>query len=480
MAKYHIQTDKGTYEVETEDPPSAPDTFMGESGLQGLGAVGKQLANSGHTINPQDIWGVLKNAYQGQAAETGAQLDKAKDAFQKGNYMDALGQFIGGTPLIGHPLVHGAYNLTHGNASGLAGDLLSLLGPKAADLATEGASTTARTAGQYMYRSRLPFGSDVSRADIAGAVNAGLDQALPAQTLFPKPGKDTLSRIGSVGESGTLLDNMNKEIQPYVTGANGAQKVDMGTVLAPFLQKVKGMVDAPTQAGRDVAASMLQQARPMLMDADPATMGQIFNKDPQAGPVFDPATQAHLIETWAGNNRNSLDVAGAHALKQKAYKTLASSAYSDKASEAAPSGAKDTNVSLAAGAKNAVNEVHPQVAMTNELMHHTITLTDALNAAAKESPKEFNILTNLAVGGTIGGGAHMGGLGINESAGAGLAGVIALKAVQSPRVATQLGILMGKRFPQVADAVRPLVLPAGATGSGLGQLTRSLGNQPVQ
>lgn len=451
------------------------DTFLGESGLQGLRDVGNQLANSGHTINPQDIFNVGKGMVQGQAGETEGAWNSAAQNWHSGNYANAVSDAIEGVPLIGHPLIHGAGNLARGNFGAAAGDLLSLFGPKLAEMGVGAGKAVSEAGGQAMYRSRLPFPGDTSRQDIRGAVNQGIQSGYGAQGLFTPEDKGALNNIS------VDMKDLTSKIQPYVSGSNGALPTNLSTLFAPFLQKISPLVDSPVEGGRVVAGNMIDEIQPTVRKADPTFAAALYNTDPDNGPVLSMPQRAHLLDMWAnGPGRTSnLTVADTHQIRQDAYKTLNASAYSDKATDRAAT-TRDASKFLAAGAKNATEEIHPEVGPLLEQQHNTMTLQKALQDASKENPKEFEVLKNLVIGGALGAGAGLaGGPGMAESAGAGALGVIALRAAQSPVIATRLGILMGKRFPQIAEAVKPIVMPAGVVGAGMTQGLRS-GNDPIQ
>lgn len=468
------------------------DTFLGESGIGGLlGIPGALAKGSPPTLaNPLGPLGdLLKGMYQGQVKQTGDAQASASKNLSQGHYANALSDFIEGTPIIGRPLTHAVSNAYQNNYSGMLGDLVGLLGPKALEAATEGASSAGRTAGLSTYRSKLPFKTgDLSVEDLQKAVKAGVDQGFPAQSLFASGRGDTLARVGRMDQPGTYLGGLGDQLKPYVTGANGALPVNAETAYGPLLNRIDSQLQSPAASGQELAANMLAEAKPGLLKADPKIMGQIFDDNPvdaKGNPVapFTAAQRASLIRNWATGNHSAMSVADAHAGKQRLYDGLSDSAYSEKSAGSAPVGKRDALKLMAAGYKNAVNEVHPEAAPINDAVHNTINLKDALNAAAKESPREFDLLKNLVVGGMVGaaggGLGHLAGPGIVESAGAGVAGAITLKALQSPRVATQLAIIMGKRFPAVADAVAPLIQPTGYTAMTAGEAAQS-GNDQIQ
>lgn len=450
------------------------DTFLGESGLQGAGNLLTNLQNSGHTINPSDLWQTLQGMYQGQKQETGQELGDAQQQLSRGNLSGALSHFIAGTPLVGHPLVHGVHNLVTGNYGAVAGDALSLFGPQLVKLLGEGAVSGARTAGAQLYRHNLPFEGASSIRDIEGAVRTGIADELPAQALFSKSGR-TLDHIGRSDQPDTVMGNLEDLTKYHVTGAAGARPVNLETALAPFLKEIQGRLEAPTASGKQIAGAMMNEARPLLEKMSPL-MRHVFDPD-ALGPGLGYTTEqkAQLVEFFARNNRSALTVGQAHIGKRGMYNTLSDSMFVDNSGQVPP-GSKAANLSLSRGYKDAINEAAPEMAPINSHMHNLITLTDAMNTAAKASPKEFRILMNLAIGGALGSvPTMMGGAGVHTTAGAGVAGALALQALQSPAIATRLAIVMGKKFPDLAEKLHATTMSQVAAAA-----PNALRNVPLQ
>lgn len=457
-----------------------PDTFAQESGLSGLGAlIQGGLKNLASGSPSQIVQGgvntaadMLQGIGQNLSQELGKAWQAAKNIPKPGGegLSDVLMHLVGAIPIEGPPLQHLAQNVTQGNVGGGLGDLVALFGPELAKGALKGASALGEKVAPPLYRRNLPFSSDSSIRDIEGAVKTGIKGELPAQNLFSGKG-GSLDRIGRTDQPGTIMGDLEAQTKPLVTGQGGATPIRMDTALAPFLKEVNGKLDAPTATGHTIAAGMLKEAEPALRKLSPL-MDAVFNDDPAKGAVHTTAQRASLIDAWARNNKSALTVGDAHIAKRGMYNTLADSAFKDT-DGTVPSGSKAANLALSKGYKDAINEAQPGMVPINEKMHNVITLQGALNEAAKQSPKEFNLLTQLAVGGAFGSAVAMRGGGLAESGGAGMAGILALQALKSPRIATQLSILMGSKFPKLATALQPFATPVG-----LGQAI--LGHQPVQ
>ncbi len=463
-------------------PPPQEDTFLGESGIGGIGNWISGAAESQHTFNPSDAWNVLKGMYQGQAKETSGELSSAGEQLRQGNYSDAALHAIGAIPLLGHPLVHSGKNIVEGNYPAAAGDLLALFGPKLAESATRGAGALGESAGTQLYRKALPFTKASSPEDIEGAVREGVSRALPAQSIFAPPGKRTLDKIGSTYKPGTILGDLEGQAKPMVSGPFGQDPVKAPTAFGPFIDKVETYLNANSSSVRAAGVGMLKEAQPGLEKLNPR-VASIFADDPATGkPMFSPQQQLQLFKSYVAGDPQDLTVEMAHQGKRDAYDALSSSVYKDSGSATPPpAGGRDANMSLAVGYKNAVNEARPGMVPINEHMHNILTLKDAMNEAAKESPKAFELMTRLAIGAGLGGGASVAAhMGREFTAGAGIAGAIALHAMKDPRVASQIAIVMGNKFPRVAQALAPFAQPVGVAGSAVGQSLRPLGDDEVQ
>lgn len=493
-------------------PKGTTDTFAGESGLGGLGSLLSQ-AKTSLTQHPASQWGgdllnTIKNMYNAQVAETSQAQSDAKTDWGKGEYANAIGDFLSGTPLVGHPIVHGVNNAANGNFGGAAGDLLGLLGPEIAEGAVSGLGSVSRNVGLKLFHKNLPFDSANSVRDIERATAEGVDQKLPAQGLFSQGKARTLDKIGRTDQPGTVMGNLEAQVQPLVTGAAGAQKVDVSTALAPFISKVKDKLEDPTATGQGMAAQMLRSAEPALRKINGPVMDYIF--DPAQG--FSDEQKVANIEKWAratgvgqpsqatpgltlfGQNASAtspnilthdLDVSSAHNAKRGMYNNLSDDTFRD-ASGAVPPGAKATSLSLSKGYKNAVNEAQPSLAPINEHMHNTIVLQDALNRAAKESPKAFQQLTDAAIGVSTGSAAtaatgHSSALELGLGS---LVGMMATRALRDPVIASHLGIILGNKFPRVSQALEPFMQGGGEAGELARHtpplLLRLLGSQPPQ
>lgn len=400
--------------------------------------------------------------------------DAWRDMFTGGAKSDTLAKMV---PLIGPAMKNISDQLFSGNGQvpeGIGG-LLGMIGPEVAGVASEGLGAAGKAAGPYAYRSKLPFGSGVSRADIVNATRQGIEKEYVAPSLFGK-GPNALDRMGVAGKSGDL-DTLSQQIEPYVTGINGAHPADMSTLFGPILQKLKPLAESPLAGGQKVAGDMLDQIRPTVEKMSKPFADILYESDPKTGqPLLTPSQKANALDAWTGGvgRKSTITVKDAHQIRQDAYKTLNAGAFSDKATDAAAN-TRDAAKNLAVGAKNAVAEVHPQVSPLLEQQHNTLTLQRALTDASKANPQEFELLKNLAIGISLGGGAHLAGGSMAESGGAGALGIIAIKAAQSPALATRLGILLGKKFPAVNEALQPILHSASIAGK-LG----ILGNQPTQ
>jgi hypothetical protein len=178
MAKYQVQTDLGTYEVETDDAPSgasAPNdqtqnpTFLSELYNQTIGPL-KSLYDSANTAGqqgatasmlwaPTQAWNMVKNA-------VGAQVDQGKKTWDA---LTGKGEFQGYTPLE-----RASETVGHGLAAALP-----IVGPMAAN------------AGEN-------FGS--------GHVGAGIADVLPIAGAMVAP--EISKAIPSTARAGAALDDV--------------------------------------------------------------------------------------------------------------------------------------------------------------------------------------------------------------------------------------------------------------------------------
>jgi len=303
-----------------------------------------------------------------------------------------------------------------------------------------------------------------------------------------------------VGTPGTILGDLEAQTKPYTTGIAGAQLVDPSKALGPYISRLQSVLKAPTAGAERYVGNMLREAEPALREMSPV-MNHVF--DPQNN--FSPTAKVNMIESWMNNasrqqaqyapTTNNLTVARAHAAKRAMYDLISDSAYKDVSGSVLP-GDVSANQTLARGFKDAVNDVHPEMSDINNHMHNIITLKSAMNQAAKVNPKSFDQLMKSALGSMelAGGGAlassligYHGALPLSTGAAAGMA---LSKVLQSPRMATQLGILMGDTFPRLTDALQPFtrgpaaqaVLPAARSLNlqAGDQPMKDLGNQLIQ
>lgn len=419
----------------------AKDTFLGESGLSGLGTLLGQgyQAVTQHPVSqyPSDLWNTLKNVYQGQATETSSEQQAAKDSWNQGGpsgVEEAARHLVGSIPVVGHPIAHGIHNIQTGNLGGLSGDILSLLGGDLAKEGAEGLGAIGNKTGQALLEGSVGFPKGVSLDDAAKARQLMLDAHLPA-------GKGSIAKIGRIGQPGTLMEDLETQIAPHVTGASGAQPVDVNTVLRPAMKYLAEILEDRTPDGLQHVSDFIDE-----------------------------------LQGWKDAHPQGLTVEEAQGAKRAMYKRVADSQYADNASSipAAPKLAKEM---IARGLKDAVNEKVPQVAQLNDQMHSAIQLQDALSDLAKQKPNIAKDGLIWALGITAGdlANAH----GMMPLGTAGLAMLAARQALNNPGIATRLAIAFGES-PKIADAVRMIPKGAVAGVSNLPSAAGRLGIPPVQ
>jgi hypothetical protein len=279
-----------------------------------------------------------------------------------------------------------------------------------------------------MYRSAVPFKRSLSLDEMKAATRYGLEEGLPRSEA-------SLQRLGSVSQPGTLLGDLESQIQGALdSGQRGAQQVDLGAVTQPLQDAIKRASSDRTIEGRAYVQSLQQE-----------------------------------LTEWQQQYPQGLTVQEAQAAKRSLYDRINDSAYSDS-STAIPGSAREAKMQLAAGLRDAVNAKVPEVAALNAQMHTAIDLRDALTDAAKANPSGAGSLLGWALAGGAGASAstlaHFSGAG---AGGAGIAGLISTAtahALASPLVRSRLAIAF-RGSPQVARALSRAEQGAWAAAQGV-------------
>jgi len=415
--------------------PASADTFLGESGLGALGGLLGQgwdaitSSNTGQSANPagrvgQLVWNTLKGAYQGQAQETQQEQEAAGADLKQGNLAGNLSHLIGSVPAIGHPIEHLAYNTTHGNLGGAAGDLFGLFGGELMKGLAGAAGEAFQSGANPLYRSSVNFPQSLSKQRAVNAAETALQEKIPT-------GDKSIPMGQAPGRTGDFINQEMAARQQYLTGQNGAQPISMRTAL-------KDAQEAIVKAARDKTPEGQQHVSDMIDE----------------------------LNGWQQAHPNGLNVAQAEDIKESMYGRVSPAQRADNTTPI-PGAPKVIKEELARGLKNAVAEVHPQVDYHNQRIQSGIDLQDALKNEAKTKPKIAQTALLWSLGPIIGEAATTMGhsnMGMN-----GLIALAAGQALAEPAVASRLALA----FHGSGDVLKSLSrMPrvVGQAGQAVGQL----------
>lgn len=358
--------------------------------------------------------GVVSGLWQGQAQQ-------GHEAWQaltgQGNYAgmtpmerasSALGHGVATVlPVLGPAAAHAADNLGAGNWGAGAADVLSLAGQMYAPEAGEAVGRVPASAAEGMYRSALPFKRSLSLEDMKAATRYGLEEGLPRSEA-------SLKALGSVAEPGTLLGDLERQVQTALdSGQRGSLPVDLTTAVKPLEDEIARASLDKTSEGRQYVQSLKQE-----------------------------------LQEWQQQYPSGLTVEQAQAAKRAMYDRISASQYADN-SNAIPTASRIAKEQLARGLKDAVNERVPEVAALNERMGTAIDLRQALTDAAKQAPSNFRNQLTWALGG---GSAMSLALGHEAAGVTGLIATAAKLALDSPAARSRIAIAF-QRSPQVLRAL---------------------------
>lgn len=418
------------------------------------------------------------NTYVSDASNRQELLNKAEDAFKKGNYSEGVAHALYGIiPFLGPQMDQAGTNIQQGNIAtglgqsvgmGLSASTPALL--RGANSAVQAAipAGAAESAASRLYQSALKPSTALPAAKVASAVQTGIENSIPVST-------------GGLEKIGDLMDDLNQKIADQIKSG--------GSKPWPAPANVKGLLPAPKQV-IDIPASVVED-NPVTQDAgrnvqrNPNTgrMQRIYTSSPATPPegnanpyqgtmLRDPnfgtaspmapgttinpqqvasrlnglksnfATQVNpnadlaaidkAKQEFLENNPGPIPADQAQALKQGTYKQLNQRAYGELGTATV-----ESQKALARGLKEEIANAFPGIADLNAADSKLIGLNDVMERAVKRisNHQMFGIGTPLAAAGAK---AVTGSTGV-----AGVAGM--LKAlVDDPYVKSKLAIALSK------------------------------------
>jgi hypothetical protein len=342
-------------------------------------ALSRFASNFGEMLNPvtaiKGIAHAVANPVEtGQAIlqASGEQLGQAKDAFGRGDYMEAGGRTLAAIPLIGPAAAAAGDQIASGDVAGGLGKGAGLLtgaalvGP-AARAAGRVAKPVTQAAGRRLYQSALkPTKAAINNVRPAAGMTA---QETLLQTGLNEGVPITARGLKKVE---TLIDSLDAEVKARVAKIQArGEKVD------PAL--VERAID-------DVVQDFTKQvnAQPDL-DAI-ATVRQHFRQNPNVAQQTASATPANFAAgqikgTPAKTQPGPIDPVVAQQMKTNTYKGLRGKYDKERGGtiEAEKAGARGLREGLEqAGQRAGVNDIGAINAREGALISMEHALTDAL------------------------------------------------------------------------------------------------------
>lgn len=395
---------------------------------QSAQAAGEKGGVASALWGPKTIWDIASGAAKGAWSESHDEVEKAMDAYGKGDVMGGIGHTLGAVPLIGPPTAEAATAINKGQYGKAAADYLSLAGQFAGPEVMKAIGAPERAIGKVIYQGKeggkglFDFGREVSLQDRPKITGMANDMGLK---LAGKEGMQAIDHLGDTTKPETFLGQQEAGVQANLGAARG-KNVNWDTVLSPINDEISAI--DPRAPGAATRRQALIEAR----DDFKRQNGWQPAKYNAKGMMTKPETPL-----------DPLTVEDAQKLKRTTYRLNSPALYSDTAPLAPAE--KAANVLHARGLKDSIEEQAPGVKPYNDKMHTAIQLQDHLIDVAKSYPGFFR-----EWGKWIGGSALTAALGVplGEATGHPLASMpfiasaLATKAVSDPLVGSRLGLAL--------------------------------------
>lgn len=406
----------------------APMGQLAKGIYQSAQQAGQKGGTSSMLWGPKTIWDIASGMAKGAWSESHDEVEKAMDAYSKGNIASGIGHTLGAVPIIGPPTAEAADAVNKGQYGKAGADYLSILGQMFGPEAVKAATKPERMAGKLIYQGKyggkglFDFGSDVSLQDRPKITQMAQDMGLK---LGGKEGMQAIDHLGDTTKPETFLGQQEAGVQANLGAARG-KKVNWDTVLKPINDEINEL--DPRAPGATSRRQALIDARDQFKKQNGWKPAQINAK----GIMTKPETPM-----------NPLSVEDAQKLKRTTYRLNSPALYADTAP--LPPAEKAANVLHARGLKDAIEEQAPGVKPFNDKMHTAIQLQDHLIDVAKSYPGFFR-----EWGKWIGGSALTAALGVplGEATGHPLASMpfiasaLGAKATMDPLVGSRLGLAL--------------------------------------
>jgi hypothetical protein len=342
-------------------------------------ALSRFASNFGEMLNPvtaiKGIAHAVANPVEtGQAIlqASGEQLGQAKDAFGRGDYMEAGGRTLAAIPLIGPAAAAAGDQIASGDVAGGLGKGAGLLtgaalvGP-AARAAGKVAKPVTQAAGRRLYQSALkPTKAAINDVRPAAGMTA---QETLLQTGLNEGVPITARGLKKVE---TLIDSLDSEVKARVAKIQASgEKVDPALV---------------EQAIDDVVRDFTNQvnAQPDLSAIE--SVRRNFATNPNVAQQTAPATPANFAAgkisgTPAKTQPGPIDPVVAQQMKTNTYKGLRGKYNQERGAtiEAEKAGARGLRAGIEqAGARAGVSDIAAVNAREGSLISLEHALTDAL------------------------------------------------------------------------------------------------------